>query len=143
MCFRNVIYYSTQKRLGPGGGVTALRPEGRWFRDGKSAGNVRDFGLSVTEKRTTGLLGCAHEADSGAHSIVGRAARDFYFARRSGALGGVAISLFAGGGRGGSICESGRENLFHYFRVSDYDAVVEGIWEDFDDWVAGILRAAG
>jgi len=41
------------------------------------------------------------------------------------------------------VCESGGEDFFCYFRVSDYDFVVEGVWENFDDWVAGILCAAG
>src|SRR5580700_9075669 len=91
--------------------------------------------LLVTKKSRRLLLGCADEADS----VTRRPTGCFDFAGRGGALGGVALSVRCGGG----VCESGGEDFLCYFRVSDYDFVVEGVWENFDDWVAGILCAAG
>src|SRR5579872_4478858 len=101
--------------------------------NGKSAVKICAIWLGVTEIRRVGLLGSADEADS----VAGWVAGDFYFAGGGGALVGVALPL----GCGGRVCESGSENLFRYFRVSDYDAAAQGVWEDFDDQAAGILCA--
>src|ERR1700691_3494201 len=50
----------------------------------------------------------------------------------------------AGGGVGGGVfCDWGGGFFFCYFGISDYDSVVERVWQDLNDWVAGILCAAG
>src|ERR1700691_870459 len=117
-------------------------PVAEWSIAGSETGNFRNHfrnWLLVTKISRPRLLGCADEADSFAGWVAG----GFDFAGRGGTLGGVALSVFGGGGCGGGVCESGGEDFFCYFGISDYDSVVERVWQDLDDWVAGILCAAG
>src|SRR5271155_1511003 len=58
-----------------------------------------------------------------AHSVARWPAGYLYFAGCSRPLGGVALPLRCGG-RG---FKSGRQNLFYHFRISDHNAVTEGI----------------
>src|SRR5208282_714226 len=106
-------------------------------------GNLREMIAIWVARHCIGRAGAARlrcdEPHFFAHSFARRTARDFDFAGDCGALGRVALSL----GYRGSVCEPGGENLFYYFRVSDYYASAQGACEDLDDPAGRILCAAG